>query len=124
MNYKLVNEKWTKFQERSGLIENNSTGEIEIVITNGEEYPQSKNAKILCSNGKMLFSLKKSQSIYGLSSNRIYGMINILPLEDLDMGGVQDLEAIKKELDKKVNISDIMTEEQAEMILNKYKESR
>lgn len=86
MNYKLVNRRFTKLNERSGLIENNTNGFIEIVITNLEENPNEIKSTTICPNGKMIYSLKETQNIWGMSISRIYSMINVLPLNMDNIG--------------------------------------
>ena len=108
MNYKLINTHFTKIQERSGLIENNSTGNIEIVITSGDENPREVQPTTICQNGKMIYKLNKNQTIWGISISRIYSMINVLPLamEQLEGNMEVDGKSIDLTSEGKVEIFD------------------
>lgn len=86
MNYRLINTHFTKLIEKTGLIENNTNGFIEIVITEENEKPETTKSTTICPNGKMLYSLNDNQSIRGISISRVYSMINVLPLSIKNIG--------------------------------------
>lgn len=78
MNYKLI-EKFIEIKEKKAVIENNSTGKIEIAIVNNEEVPKEydKSNKVIEVNGKFNYSLEENQKIYGRAYNRQYSMVNV-----------------------------------------------
>ena len=123
INYKLT-YKEIQIKLSSGLIENNSTGLVEIIIKKRNEI---KN-KIIEPSGKFIFRLEGDETIWGKSVNRIYANINVLQLEDISSGGSLDpnFYYTKKQIDDKLkdklDTSSEMTEDDAMNIIKKYKE--
>lgn len=82
MNYKLV-KHFIEIKEKSGVIENNSSGYIEFAIVNDindlSEYSDSN--KVIEPSGKFKYSLEDGQKIFGRALNRITSMINVFPFE-------------------------------------------
>lgn len=78
MNYKLT-QQFKELKERNGFIENNSTGKVQIVISNDGTVPNelSKSAIIIDVNSKYKYSLKSSEKIYARSLNRLVAWVNV-----------------------------------------------
>lgn len=78
MNYKLT-QQFKELKERNGFIENNSTGKVQIVISNDGTIPNelSKSAIIIDVNSKYKYSLKSSEKLYARSLNRLVAWVNV-----------------------------------------------
>lgn len=126
INYKLI-YTYIKIKEKSGLIENNSTGIIQIKIMSVDGSVISE--KTIEPHGKMVYSLKDGENIYGKSVNRIYAIINVLSLEDINIGeggsldpnGYYTKSQVDEKLNDKIDKTAELTEVEAMDIINKYK---
>lgn len=127
MNYKLMST-FIEISERKGLIENNSTGLVEVLIKRDTDEEVMK--KIIEPSGKFIYSLKSDETLMARALNRIYSYINVLKVDNISGGGGNgenvDLSdyytkfEVDTALDKKIDKASEITKEEALAIIHKY----
>lgn len=107
MNYKL-SKFFVKLNEDKGLIENNSSGVVEVALATSQHPPieNSDNNLILKPHGKLTYTCKEGEIAYARAVTHVFSsQINVLEISNTEC-----------DLDGK-----LMSEETAQSIINKYK---
>ena len=88
MNYKLIRSGFTELKEKTGMLENNGKGYIEVSITSGVPKEGATENHIIENSGKLILEVKPNEKAYGRSIQFETADINVVelkPTETVDM---------------------------------------
>ena len=84
MNYKLIRSGFTELKEKSGMLENNGKGYIEVAITSGVPKEGATENCVIENSGKLMLELKPNEKAYGRSIQFETAEINVVEIKPTD----------------------------------------